>query len=155
MKRRALMIAAVAVFVVVVAVLYAIVFAVPRIQGLSMKTEIVEYADLPVQDTVEALFVRNETLYTWPSSGTPSYLIAEGTKVRRGMQVFWVDAAAEQGVSADEREKIDAVMEAAGGTMQQSEGGVAPMTAIVSYYGDGYEKKITPETMYTLDKSIL
>ncbi|MDR1796749.1 MAG: hypothetical protein LBR44_04795 [Clostridiales Family XIII bacterium] len=157
LKKRAFMIMAACVFIVAVAVLYTIIFAIPKIQGLSLDTEIVEYADLPVQDTVEGLFVRNETLYSWPTAGVPQYLIAEGTKVRRGMQVFWVDAASapEGGAESAEAERIAAVVQAADGTMESSEGGVAPVTAIVSYFGDGYEKEITPETMHGLDKGLL
>jgi len=152
MIRKVFSATAIVAFIAVVAILYAIVFAVPKIQGLAVRTEIVEYAELPVQDTVNALFVRNETLYTWPSDGTPQYLIAEGTKVRRGEQVFWADAG---GTPQDTPEGVEQVMQAAQGTMAPSEGGVAPMTAIVSYVGDGYEKRITPETMMGLDRSIM
>jgi putative membrane fusion protein len=202
MVKKAVRIIAVIIFIIVVAALCVVVYAVPKIQGLAMQTEIVEYADLPVQDTVEGLVVRNETLYLAASSGSPDYLVGEGTKVRRGTQVFWVDTSVPppsepEGASdapddgkadpdkQDDQEKEDtgakedvegngdsedsgttvesgsvkadlaSILEVADGSAQTSEGGIAPATAIVSYYADGWEERITPETMRNLNSGIM
>jgi len=152
MGKRAIRIIAVILYIIAVAALCVILYAAPKIQGFGMQTEIVEYADLPVQDIVEGVFVRDETLYLASASGTPQYLIEEGTKVRRGMQVFWVDAAPEPEGSGEPDADLEAVKSRAGSDALPSEGGVAPLTAIVNYFGDGYEKKITPEPMAGLTR---
>ncbi|MDR3304568.1 MAG: hypothetical protein LBS85_00845, partial [Clostridiales Family XIII bacterium] len=36
-----------------------------------------------------------------------------------------------------------------------NEGGIAPVTAIVSYYADGYEKRFTPENIQSLRRSVM
>ncbi|MCL2493859.1 MAG: hypothetical protein FWF33_07465 [Clostridiales bacterium] len=153
MKKKVITIVSVIVFFAVVAILYALIFAIPKIEGLSVKTEVVDYEDLPVEDAVHGIFVRNETLYLAQASGKPQYLISEGTKVRRGMQVFTVDTAG--AVSGQTPQKIADVAKIAGADAQPSDGGIAPETAIVSYYADGYEKKIIPDKINGMTKSML
>jgi len=155
MGKRAIRIIAVILYIIAVAALCVILYAAPKIQGFGMQTEIVEYTDLPVKATVSGVFVRTETLYLAAATGKPEYLETEGTKVRRGTQVFWVDESAPAPTVASEHPAIDAVLAAAGADAQVSEGGIATMTAIVSYYADGYERRISPETMHSLSPDIL
>ena len=157
-------------FMIVVSGLYAIIYAAPHIEGFGIKTNIVQYDELPIADEVTALFVRNETLYTASYAGTPNYMIEAGTKIRKGTQVVYIEsgnnprtptnavlASFEQGSEEEQSQSknpIDAIKSVAGSDAVVSEGGVSPTTAIVSYYGDGWEKKVTPENMLTLPKSI-
>ena len=161
-------------FVVVVAILYSIIYVTPLIEGIGKDTVIVEYAEFPVQDTVTGIFVREETLYTAAYSGAPQYMIAEGTKIRAGTQVVYIDpnatpppgeetadALGDAEPSDDEdiigpvTPTLQQVIQASAGTAVQSEGGVSPKTAIVSYYGDGYESKINPDSVGTMRKSLM
>jgi putative membrane fusion protein len=179
-------------FVIVVAILYSIIYVTPLIGGIGKETVIVEYAEFPVQDTVTGIFVREETLYTASYAGSPQYMVAEGTKIRAGTQVVYIDpdaapppdtadvqtadapATADAVIPADasvipaaEPESTDAapagmvtptlgqVMQSAAGNMVPSEGGVSPTTAIVSYYADGFEKRIGVESVGTLRKTML
>jgi len=177
MKRAGVLIGII-VFVVIVSGLYGIIYAAPRIEGLGIKTEVVQYEELPIADNVTAVFVRDETLYTAGYSGKPNYMVAEGTKVRAGTQVMYLapgdppansqaakdestpvksgsgDGADNSG-AADAQDTIAAVIQAAGSDAVVSEGGVTPVTAIVSYTGDGWEKKITPDNIMSLQKSVL
>ena len=178
-SKRAGIIVGVIMFVIVVSGLYAIIYAAPRIEGIGIKTDVVQYDELPIADTVNALFVRDETLYTAAYSGSPEYMVAAGTKVRAGTQVVYIDPSglpdAVQ-VTADEPDQyaeqasygtaegedtpeiqespINSIMRTAGNDAVVSEGGVTPFTAIVSYYGDGWEKRITPDNILNLPKSI-
>ena len=202
-------------FAIVVLGLYGIIYAAPRIEGIGIKTEVIEYGDLPIADTVTALFVRDETLYTAAYSGIPEYMVDAGTKVRAGTQVVYIAPASEpldrdavvippnigvplgavntgedEGPGAGEAHQLsigsgseddpegpdgdtgdgyvegvtrprdsvnpyEALAKTAGDDAVFSEGGVTPWTAIVSYYGDGWEKKVTPENMMSLQKSVL
>ena len=180
-SRRAGIIIGVVLFAIVVAGLYGIIYAAPRIEGIGIKTDVVKYEHLPIADTVTALFVRDETLYTAAYSGSPNYLVAAGTKVRAGTQVVYVDpngdpsafqvsgpardeggpvpasgeATGKAGIGiGDEEGKYDELTKIAGWDADVSEGGVTPYTAIVSYYGDGWEKRVTPENIMSLPRSI-
>ncbi|MDR0874647.1 MAG: hypothetical protein LBN12_00375 [Clostridiales Family XIII bacterium] len=225
--RKAVLVIFAVFFVIVVAILYSIIYVTPLIGGIGKETVIVKYAEFPVQDTVTGIFVREETLYTAAYAGAPQYMVAEGTKIRAGTQVVYIDpdAAAPQGVDsgsapgmtdvepgmtnaaprdldsgsapgmtngspgmtdaalvipAAEPESTDGssavadgasgaddetagpvvptleqVIQSAAGNAAPSEGGVSPTTAIVSYYADGFEKRICPESIGTLGKTML
>jgi len=178
--RKAGIVVSVIMFAIVVAGLYAIIYAAPRLEGIGIKTETVQYEELPIADTVTALFVRDETLYTAAYSGVPDYMVAAGTKVRAGTQVMYItpsegpaaaqatqtayienaanatDTSATSAQGGDNQETaMQTLLRVAGPDAVVSEGGVTPKTAIVSYYGDGWEKKVTPDNIMTLDKSIM
>ncbi|MDR3363831.1 MAG: hypothetical protein LBS91_02605 [Clostridiales Family XIII bacterium] len=151
-SKRAGAIIGVIMFAIVISGLYAIIYAAPRIEGIGIKTEVVGYESLPIADTVTALFVRDETLYTAAYSGKIDYMIAAGTKVRAGSQVMYIEPGA--GGAGGAPEAFEAILRAAGGGAAASEGGVSPTTAIVSYLGDGWEKKVTPDNVLSLPKGI-
>ena len=168
------------VFAIVVSGLYGIIYAAPRIEGIGIRTDVVQYEELPIADDVTALFIRDETLYTAAYSGVPEYMIEGGTKVRAGTQVVYLVPDAEpagiqtiadedtpkggvsdgEGIEADAQEEeqenvFQTMLGAAKSDVVVSEGGVTPWTAIVSYSGDGWEKKVTPENYMKLPKSVL
>ncbi|MCL2110716.1 MAG: hypothetical protein FWH32_00385 [Clostridiales bacterium] len=49
---------------------------------------------------------------------------------------------------------FESMLEDSAGGAAASEGGVTPRTAIVSYYGDGWEHKVTPDNIMSLPKSV-
>ena len=173
--KKAGIIIGIVMFAVVVSGLYAVIYAAPRIEGIGIKTEVVTYGQMPISDTVNALFVRDETLYVAAYSGNPEYMVAAGTKVRAGTQVAYiqpnnespfteqvVETLTETDVDLDEEDEIapeetpiEKIIALAGGDTVVSEGGVSPYTAIVSYRGDGWEKKVTPSNIMSLPKSII
>jgi len=160
------------VFAIVVTGLYGIIYAAPRIEGIGIKTDVVQYDELPIADEVTAIFVRDETLYIAAYSGNPEYMVTSGTKVRAGTQVVYMAPNAQptavqtihtsetplasgDGESVEPENPLDLVLQAAGPNAVVSEGGVTPWTAIVSYTSDGWEKRVTPENIMSLPKSIL
>ena len=166
------------VFAIVVTGLYGIIYAAPRIEGIGIRTDVVQYDEMPIADNVTALFVRDETLYTAAYSGMPQYMIEGGTKVRAGTQVVYLAPGAEpegyqtiptvatptgsadgetadNGMLEEPEDAFAAILKAAGPNAVVSEGGVTPWTAIVSYSGDGWEKRVTPESIMTFPKAIL
>jgi len=160
------------VFAIVVTGLYGIIYAAPRIEGIGIRTDVVQYDELPIADEVTAIFVRDETLYTAAYAGNPEYMVSSGTKVRAGTQVVYMAPNAQpadgqtiyendtplssgDGEAAEPENQFDAILRTAGSNAEISEGGVTPWTAIVSYSSDGWEKKVTPENIKKLKKSIL
>ena len=176
--KRAGVLIGVIVFAIVVSGLYGVIYAAPRIEGIGIKTDVVQYDEMPIADEVKAIFVRDETLYTAGYSGIPEYMVTGGTKVRAGTQVVYLSPSAEpeggqvitatvtpmgagegEGAEADivaaPENPFDAILKTAGQDPVMSEGGVTPWTAIVSYSSDGWEKRVTPDNIMQLPKSIL
>jgi putative membrane fusion protein len=150
----------------------------PLIEGFGKDTVVVRYEEFPVQDTVTGIFVREETLYTAAYAGAPQYMVSEGTKIRAGTQVVYIDpdaappaaepdalgevqtadSAGDTDVVEDAGPKVPTlaeVMQSAAGNTTLSEGGVSPTTAIVSYYADGFEKRINPGSIETLGRTMI
>jgi hypothetical protein len=59
------------------------------------------------------------------------------------------------GSSESPESPVEAVMRISGQDAVESEGGVSPLTAIVSYYGDGWEKKVRPDNILMLQKGVI
>jgi hypothetical protein len=143
-----------AVFIVAVIVLYSVIYVVPKMQGMLEETEVLEYGDMPLKDSVNVLIVRNETLFAADKSGAVEYLIDEGTKVRAGVPLVSItDAQAPEGGGAADEDAVEAeteagaeagIMAAAAANAIQNPGNVAPFTALLSYSADGYETILTP-----------
>lgn len=146
------------IFLAVALILYGIIYLIPKIQGLSMKTTLLEYGDLPVEDEEEICFVRAETLYLTGNGGEVTKLVKEGTKVRQGIKIVDVKYASESGSgqtdSSDEQndgdgddsssDEYDDIIKNIGDSAVTTIDNEAGFSAVVSYYADGFESKITP-----------
>jgi putative membrane fusion protein len=139
------------IFVVLAAGLYMYLFAIPNIEGMSKNTAVLEYGDLHVLDKAEVLVVRDETLFGSKKSGAVNYEEAEGTKVRKGVKLISVDEGAGSATSA----AIDRIMADAGDSLKMTGSFKANRTAVVSYYADGYEEKLSTETMASVTQGDL
>ncbi|MDR1272219.1 MAG: hypothetical protein LBK04_04425 [Clostridiales Family XIII bacterium] len=167
----------VTVFLVVVAILCVLVYGLPWSGKALIKTELLDEEGLLISDEQEALFVREETLYLAWADGAPGYPVKEGTKIRQGMQVYSInteapvpeeygkakaDAAKKDEEASSEtsdedpiQDRFSAILGKSAGSAVVSPGGVSEMTAIISYYADGFEKQISPQTIDSLDQGIL
>jgi putative membrane fusion protein len=131
------------IFVIAATGLYMYLFAIPKIEGMSESTAVLEYGDLQVLDKANVLIVRDETLFGSKKSGAVEYGEDEGTKVRKGVKLVTV----EEGAGAATSAAIDRVREASGDAMKMTGSYKANRTAVVSYFADGYEKKLSAKTM--------
>jgi putative membrane fusion protein len=141
------------VFIVVAAGLYLYLEVVPKIEGMSENTAVLEYGDLPVFDEAEALIVRDETLFGAKKGGVVAYEQDEGTKVRKGVRIISVDEGPATGATTDAA--IGRVRELAGGAMKMTGSFKANGTAVVSYYADGYEGRLTAENVASVTRGDL
>jgi putative membrane fusion protein len=145
------------IFLAVAVGLYLYIFAAPRIEGMSDVTSVLEYGDLPVLDKAEILIIRDETLFASKKSGAVTYEEPEGTKVRKGVRIMSVKGGSVGGAGGDavsggaagesELSAAERVGGIAGDEVKMTSGFKANRTAVVSYYADGYEKKLSAETM--------
>jgi hypothetical protein len=137
-----------AVFIAAAVSMYVYIYAVPQIQGMSERTAVLEYGDLPVVDRTEVLFVRNETLYGAGRGGALDYKQKEGTKVRKGVKLISI----EDGSATVTSSAVEHVRENAGDAIEMTDSCKADKTAVVSYYGDGYERALSEETLLELTR---
>jgi hypothetical protein len=137
-------------FIVASISLFLLIYVMPKINGGSHDTVVLENQNLPVSDTEDVLIVRNETLYASPLTGSTNYNQKDGAKVRKGVPIMSVspnnaDLSAENGEN-----DISKVREIAGKDMVVTTGFEAEETSVVCFTADGYERKFTPETIEKL-----
>ena len=107
--------------------LYVCIYIVPKVSDIFVETYVAEYGSLQIGEESEALFVRNERLYTADGGGATDRVISGGSLMRKGSRIVTVGG---QGYYSGEN-------------------------GIVSYFYDGLESVLTPETMATADSSFL
>lgn len=104
-----------------------IIYIVPKVFDIFTQTYIAEYGTLEVKEDVKCLFVRNEEVYKASAGGTVERLAEEGQLVRTGTPVVSL-----------------------GGSQQ-----TAGMRGIVSYRYDGFEDRLTAESLNGLQSSAI
>ena len=149
-------------------ILYGIIYLVPKVKGMATKTTLLEYGDMPVDDEKDIYFIRTETLYLADSSGEVTKLVKEGTKVRQGIEIVDIKDAppkastsavsSEEAVQGEEDDasyykKYDNLLRNTRGAAKVSTDNTAEFSAVVSYYADGFEGSVTPETIDKLTLS--
>lgn len=127
MKNRKIAVIAGVIFVLLCATLYIFIYTIPEITGALKKTVVVEYGAMRVSETVPAVIVRDETVYTAEYDGNINYYIDNNLKTRRGYKILDIYGSETHSVTC-------------------------PVTGVFSYYCDGYEGFITPDTMTNLDE---
>lgn len=115
------------IFAALFILLYVIIYVVPKVTDIFTQTYIAEYGTLEVSWQEECVFVRGEEAYKAPIGGKVSRKAEEGDLLRAGSLVVTV------------------------GSHEQYNS----QKGLVSYYYDGYEKKVTPENMADLKESFL
>jgi putative membrane fusion protein len=139
------------IFVLAAAGLYFVLYGLPELRDVKAETVILEPEHFSITDKQALLVIRNETLYLADSGGELNYINENGTKVRSGVSLLSIEAS-ELPESADvgDLEAFQSILERAGDSVSANPGNIAPYSALVSYYGDGYEKILTPETLDSL-----
>lgn len=80
----------VVILVVVAAVLYGIIYILPRVTGVLRSSYTAEYGELKTFDKAEGYIVRNEYVYFSTITGTANRYIKEDKLVRRGTRIMEV-----------------------------------------------------------------
>lgn len=136
-------------FFLATVILYIIIYVVPRLTGIFDETYIAEYGELSVYDDTEGFVIRSERVYASALSGNVERMAKEGDLIRIG------DAPASVSESApvEPDEKQTALKERLNGDVTIIPGNWIEKGGIVSFYADGYENKITPESALDKDQS--
>lgn len=143
------------VFFALLITLFIITSAAPNVTGALKKTEILEYGGLQVSDKVTCYIIREEKVYLASRAGTIDYYIEEGQQARKGVKVLNVNADA----NSEGESKFAALLEpsAEAGVPYgiPSQNYITEFIGSISYYLDGYESILTPETMHTVDRKLV
>lgn len=126
MKYRKIGIIVGVIFVILCAALYILIYTIPEITGALKKTTIVEYGEMRISEKLPAVVVREETVYSAQSSGNISYYVENNTKTRKGIKLLDIYGT-------------------------ETVPNYCPVTGIISYFCDGYETVLTPDTLADTD----
>jgi putative membrane fusion protein len=112
------------IFFLIVAGLAVVIYVIPGAQSLLAQTSVVEYGEIILRTETEAYLVREETAF--PESGPgAAYFYEEGERIRKGSNLYQIGGATKR----------------------------AEWSGAVSYYVDGHEDVLTPETMETIGRA--
>ena len=78
-------------YLLIVAVLIIIVYALPGVTGALKQTMVVEYGDLKISQNATCYIVKDETLYFANAEGRLKYVFDEGALVRGGSEVLYIE----------------------------------------------------------------
>ena len=118
------------ILLLIVAVLYIFIYTIPEITGALKQTCTVEYGEMRIAKSVDAVLIREETVYKADSSGLLSYYIDNNTKTRQGSKIL--------DIYGSEKNTV-----------------LCPQTGVVSYYYDGYESVLTPGAIESAKEILL
>lgn len=131
------------VFFAALVTLYVIIYVVPKVTGLLNVTYVAEYGELSIYDDTVGCFVRDEHVYAAMVSGSVTRLAPEGRLIRIGDPAVQTEG----GVVPEVSEAMTAVRDRLGSNITAVSGYYAQSGGIVSYYVDGLEAELTPDTM--------
>ncbi|MBE6036741.1 MAG: HlyD family efflux transporter periplasmic adaptor subunit [Clostridiales bacterium] len=117
------------IFLIVVLGLAVVIYVLPSVTDFLAETSIIEYGQLQRTTETEAWFIREERTIQAPAAGSAQYYFEEGERVRKGSRLLEVFP---------------------GNYTYKSEG-----SGLVSYWMDGLETTLTPETMLTVSREYL
>lgn len=136
-------------FIIALITLYVIIYIIPTVTGALVSSYTIEYGELKVSDETTAYLVRDEQVYTTENGGKANRYIEEGTLVRKGTTVMEVTGDSEEETGSEYQD----ILSRLGNAAVSTDSFTTKKVGIVSYYADGYESKLTPETMKKGDYS--
>lgn len=158
------LIAAIAIYLGLVAVCIIALYAVPSVRGMLEKTYIAEYGSIDVKDEVSAFIVRDETVYVAAQASDINRLADADKLVKANTHVVELTPDPEAGsggavsngekmeVSSSENDKgkYSAIMEELGDSVKTTVKGYNTGAGYVSYYVDGAEAKLSTASLEKL-----
>lgn len=139
------------IFVIILIVLYAIIYIVPKVSGALVSSYVAEYGELKISDETTAYFVRDEKVYVANANGKTNYFFENGSLIRKDTKVMQVKL---NGSDATEPSSAySKVLERLDGKVVKKKYYRTKDVGVVSYSADGYERMLTPKTMKKFDYS--
>jgi len=136
------------IYILVVVILGLFIYTVPKVTDVLEATTVIETGTLQVTEEADCYFVRHEAVYEAGAAGTVEYKIKEGTHIKTGTSL--ADFKADDNEGSDvmaARSKYAEIIENVGDDAVKTVSFESKSSGVVSYYADGYESILTPETM--------
>ncbi|MDO4176084.1 MAG: HlyD family efflux transporter periplasmic adaptor subunit [Bacillota bacterium] len=129
------------IYLAIVVILYIVVFQIPKVTDKFETTQVLENGTLEVSCEAEGYIIKDEAVCTAGATGTIEYKLNDGTVVKKGTDIADIDAIEEEkgkekepahkyGDYLDRLKKFDLLVESYD----------SPISGVVSYSIDGYEK---------------
>ena len=139
------------IYLAAILLLAIIIYLIPSLVGMLEKTYIAEYGALSVTEETQVLLVRNEEVYVSEKAGQINRLMDEGELLKHGTKVVEVG-----GIGLEETtKKYETALNMLGNNVVRSSSCINEKAGVVTYYFDGYENTINPESMMELNKQDL
>lgn len=144
------------IYILIVIILGLFIYVVPKVTDVLETTTVIETGTLQVTEEAECYFVRQEAVYEAGEAGTVKYKIKEGTHIKTGTSLADFDADSSEGAEVmAARSKYAEIIENIGEDAVKTVTFESKSSGVVSYYADGYESTLTPDTMdkFTREKA--
>lgn len=128
-----------------------IVYIVPSVRGMLVRTYIAEQGEIRLTDEVTAYVVRDEEVYTAKVAGKVNRLGEEGKLVKAGTRVVEISGA---GLESSNTAYID-VLEHLGKKIKPTEKGASKIAGYVCYSIDGAEGRLRKSNVMKLKKETI
>ena len=128
-----------------------IVYAIPSVRGMLVKTYIAEEGEISLTDDVDAYIIRDEQVYVSQNGGKINRLAGNGELVRAFTTAVEISG---EGLERSETTYMT-VLENLGEAIIPTENGQTNLAGYVCYSCDGAEGKLTPDTMESIKKKEL
>lgn len=138
-------------YALAIIILGVIIYVVPNVTGALTASYTVENERLQVYDEITGTIVRKETVYSAGHGGDANRYIGGGSLVRKNTRIMEVTGHQDEKARSDR--DMQSLMDALKGSMDATTTYRTDSEGVVSYYADGYEKDLTPETMNGKDES--
>lgn len=130
-------------FFIAIIALYVIIYIVPKVTGALVSSYTATYGELKIADETDGWLVRSEKVYTAGSGGSINRYIKENTLIRRGTSVMEVSGGSGGEIDSAYTDLLSRL----GGSAVETDSYTAEDGGIVCYCADGYEGRLTPDTM--------
>lgn len=138
-------------YAVLLAACLLIVYAIPSIKGLMVKTYIAEQGEIVVSDEVDAYLIRDEHVYVAKNGAKVNRLAEESKLIRAGIKVVELEG---EGISSSDK-TYSVILSNLGKKKEKTASGVSNYAGYISYKVDGAESQLTPKAMKKITKAKL
>lgn len=142
------------IFLITLAILYCIIYIVPKITGAFVATSTVDYGELITADDATGYIVRDEQVFFAGDTGVPNYYIEDDELVRLGTRVMELKIEkkkkSKEGLKPDE--KYESIIKLSGKDSIKTKDYTTNIDGLVSFYSDGREAKLNSENMADLSR---
>ncbi|MEG0156757.1 MAG: HlyD family efflux transporter periplasmic adaptor subunit, partial [Anaerovoracaceae bacterium] len=130
-------------------VIYVVIAIIPSLTGALTRTEILQYGQMRIADEVNCYTLRDETVYVASQAGTASYIIDEGTQIKKNVEVLAFTPG--EGAKEGSESKYKDMLSRLGASVVPDETYLSQRKGVVTYYIDGYEDYFNIEKIKELD----